>query len=92
MCLKVFSPDTVHTASFGGDVKPLVPGYWLILAFMLFRLPYNQDDSQDDMMGVLCRVSNGYVCTLPAGLLETGTVLKDAHDLVSRGPDPSRGD
>ena len=23
----------VYTASFGGDVKPSVPGYWLVLAF-----------------------------------------------------------
>ena len=32
--------DTVHTASFGGDVKPSVPGYWLVLAYSCyFRLP-----------------------------------------------------
>jgi len=31
--LKVFSPEIVYTASFGGDAKPLIPGYWLVLAF-----------------------------------------------------------
>ena len=30
MCvLEGVSPDTVHTASFGGDVKPSVPGTWV---------------------------------------------------------------
>ena len=25
-------PEEIYTASFRGDVKPLVPGYWLVLA------------------------------------------------------------
>ena len=36
MFFQVFSPEIVHTASFGGDVKPSVPGYWLVLAFSCY--------------------------------------------------------
>jgi len=31
--LKVFSTETVYTASFGGTVKASVPENWLVLAF-----------------------------------------------------------
>ena len=33
-------PESVYTASFGGDVKQLVPEYWLVLAFSCyFQIP-----------------------------------------------------
>ena len=35
--LKVFLPE-VYTASFGGDVKPLVPGCWLVLAISSYLI------------------------------------------------------
>ena len=37
----VYSWPEVYTTSFGGDVKPSVPGYWLVLAFSCyFQLPW----------------------------------------------------
>ena len=29
-------PDVVYAASFRGDVKPSIPGYWLALAFSCY--------------------------------------------------------
>ena len=37
--LKVFLPE-VYAASFGGDVKPLVPGYWLVLAISSYLVSH----------------------------------------------------
>ena len=36
----MFLPDDVYTASFGGDVKLLVPGYWLVLAISSYLVSH----------------------------------------------------
>ena len=36
--MKEFPTETVYTASFGGDVKPSVSWFWLVLAFSIQQL------------------------------------------------------
>jgi len=33
-------PDDVYAASFRGDVKPLVPGYWLVIAISSYLVSH----------------------------------------------------